>query len=57
MTSAKKNLWVGLDLGGTKMLATIYDDAFHSLGKAKQKTLGHQGQEAGLIRMMLRRKL
>lgn len=52
MTTTKtKDFWVGFDLGGTKMLATIYDDTWTAIGKAKQKTLGHQGQKAGLGRM------
>ena len=46
-----KDVWVGFDLGGTKMLAVIYDGDFRPLGKAKQKTLGHKGLESGLKRM------
>lgn len=50
--SKTDNVWVGFDLGGTKMLAVVYDENFKALGKAKQKTLGYQGQRAGLRRMI-----
>lgn len=41
---------VGFDLGGTKMLATVYDSDFTSLARRKRKTRGHEGFEAGLTR-------
>lgn len=44
-------VWVGLDLGGTKMLAKIFDEQFRELGSAKKKTEGHRGMAAGLKRM------
>lgn len=44
-------VWVGLDLGGTKMLAKVFDEHFRELGSAKKKTEGHRGMEAGLKRM------
>jgi len=50
MDQAQK-VWIGLDLGGTKMLAVVYDDAFKELGKAKCKTRGNEGPAAGLARM------
>ena len=45
--NGEKN-WIGFDLGGTKMLATIYDHKFKKLGKARKKTKGREGMEAGL---------
>ncbi len=45
-------VWVGLDLGGTKMLAKIFDEQFRELGAAKKKTEGHRGMAAGLKRMV-----
>lgn len=51
MTSSKQKLWAGLDLGGTKMLAKVFDEKFRELGKAKMKTEGHRGMKAGLKRM------
>jgi len=45
-------VWVGLDLGGTKMLANVFDDKYRVLGRAKQKTQGARGARAGLKRMI-----
>lgn len=45
-------VWVGLDLGGTKMLANVFDDEYRVLGRAKQKTQGAKGARAGLKRMV-----
>ncbi|MEM7700135.1 MAG: ROK family protein [Verrucomicrobiota bacterium] len=50
--SKKDRIWIGFDLGGTKMLAKVYNDDFEILGKAKQKTLGAQGVKSGLKRMV-----
>jgi glucokinase len=38
--------WIGFDLGGTKMLATVFDDAFESTGRERKKTKGYEGTEA-----------
>ncbi|MGH7127289.1 MAG: ROK family protein [Planctomycetaceae bacterium] len=43
--------WVGFDLGGTKMLATVFDAAFQPLGRERKKTRGHEGADAGLERI------
>lgn len=43
--------WIGFDLGGTKMLAVVYDGDFKQLGKARKKTKGREGKEAGLKRI------
>jgi len=45
-------VWVGFDLGGTKMLAKVFDDNYETLGRAKQKTLGAKGVRSGLKRMV-----
>ncbi|MFK7767954.1 MAG: ROK family protein [Mariniblastus sp.] len=50
-SNSKKTHWVGFDLGGTKMLATVYNDKFEQLGKARRKTKGRDGMEAGLKRI------
>ena len=53
MANDKKNrLWVGFDLGATKMLAKIYDDAFRELGRSKSKTKANLGMDAGLERIV-----
>jgi glucokinase len=46
-----ENIWVGFDLGGTKMLATIYDADFQKLGKKRKKTRGYEGQDVGSERI------
>ena len=43
---------MGFDLGGTKMLAKIYDADFNECGSFKSKTEGHRGKKAGLKRMV-----
>ena len=42
---------VGFDLGGTKMLAAIYDQSFTEVGRHRRKTKGHEGAERGLRRI------
>ena len=44
--------WAGFDLGGTKMLAKIFDSEYKTLGKKRRKTKGHTGVEMGLERMV-----
>jgi glucokinase len=38
--------WVGVDLGGTKTLAGVFDDRFHLAGRAKESTPYAQGPGA-----------
>jgi len=47
----KDSVWVGFDLGGTKMLAAVYDQDFAFLGKKRKATRGHEGSDAGLDRL------
>jgi glucokinase len=42
---------VGFDLGGTKMLAVVYDDDFQTLGRKRTKTNAQEGKKAGLVRI------
>lgn len=44
--------WLGFDLGGTKMLATLYDAEWNPLCSKKRKTKGHEGADAGLERIV-----
>ena len=46
-----KDCWVGFDLGGTKMLATVFDTKFQPLGKRRKKTRGHEGMDVGQKRI------
>lgn len=50
-TDAADRVWVGFDLGGTKMLAALFDDEFTLLGKRRRKTRGSQGAESGMSRI------
>ncbi|MEZ6062020.1 MAG: ROK family protein [Planctomycetaceae bacterium] len=34
----QKQVWVGFDLGGTKMMAAVFDDDYKLLGKKRRKT-------------------
>lgn len=43
--------WVGFDLGGTKMMATVFDSDFKTLGRERKKTKGHEGVDAGIARI------
>ena len=48
----KNGYWVGFDLGGTKMLATVFDASFKPLVRKRKKTRGFEGEKAGLERIM-----
>lgn len=47
----KASHWIGFDLGGTKMLATVFNEDFEQVGKARKKTKGRDGMESGLKRI------
>ncbi|MBC8355258.1 MAG: ROK family protein [Planctomycetes bacterium] len=51
-TVEKKNHWIGLDLGGTKMLATVYDADFKPLGRKRRRTKGTEGAESVTSRIV-----
>ncbi len=44
--------WLGFDLGGTKMLSTVFDSDYQILGRRRKKTNGHEGPEAGMVRIV-----
>ncbi|MEM7811835.1 MAG: ROK family protein [Planctomycetota bacterium] len=50
--SSARTLSVGVDIGGTKMYAVVYDEKFKAVGRARRKTKGHQGAEAGVERVI-----
>ena len=52
MGDEKKNRFIGFDLGGTKMLAVVFDGKFNPLGQARKKTKGAEGAEAGMDRII-----
>lgn len=45
-------VWVGIDIGGTKMLAAVFDPSFQVLGTERKRTRGHAGVRAGMKRMV-----
>ena len=52
MTETTQPCWVGFDLGGTKMLAAVYNSEFEVLARKRKKTKGHEGTDAGLERIV-----
>jgi len=48
----QKSYRVGFDLGGTKMMAAVFDADFEITGRRRRKTKGQQGAEAGLERIV-----
>ncbi len=47
----KVKFYIGFDLGGTKMLATVMDEKYHALGSARKATNGSDGAVRGLKRI------
>ena len=47
----ERDLWLGFDLGGTKMMACVCDADFRILGRKRKATKGHEGSEAGVDRV------
>ena len=43
---SKTTYWLGVDLGGTKMLAALFNDKFKVLAERKEKTSGQDGAKA-----------
>ncbi len=50
-TAKRTNSWVGFDLGGTKMMAAVYDSSFGQLARIRRKTKGHDGEKVGVARI------
>ena len=44
--------WIGVDLGGTKILAGLFDEQFRLLARVKQSTTPEQGAEAVVARIV-----
>ncbi len=47
----KATYWVGFDLGGTKMMATVFDANFKAVASDRRKTKGNLGLESVLERI------
>ena len=50
--TSERDLWIGIDLGGTKMFAAVCDANFEIVGRKRKSTKGHQGAEAGVERVV-----
>ena len=50
--SRDNDRWVGFDLGGTKMLAAVFDEKFRIVARQRKKTKGQDGPEAGMRRIV-----
>lgn len=48
---SKTTYWLGVDLGGTKMLAALFNDKFKVLAERKEKTSGQDGAKAVVARL------
>ena len=51
MAANQKNVWIGFDLGGTKMLAVAYDEKWGVVGRQRRKTRGRDGSDSGIERI------
>jgi glucokinase len=51
MATKSKNLWVGFDLGGTKMLTIAYDENWKPIARRRRKTRGREGSDSGIERI------
>jgi glucokinase len=49
---ADSKTWVGFDLGGTKMMAVVFDGQWRVLGRKRRKTKGNEGAKAGRERII-----
>ena len=47
-----KDHWIGFDLGGTKMLAQVYDADLEPLGRERKRTKASAGIDSGLDRIV-----
>src|ERR1035437_4274677 len=43
--------WVGFDLGGTKMMAAVFDAGFKIVGSERKRTKAEKGVESGVERI------
>src|SRR6056297_45981 len=51
MAANDEKIWIGFDLGGTKMLSIAYDDQWKELGRRRRKTRGREGSDNGAERI------
>jgi glucokinase len=51
MAANQEKVWIGFDLGGTKMLTVAYDQQWGELGRRRRKTRGRDGSDSGVERI------
>lgn len=51
MVGTTKDIWIGFDLGGTKMLAIAYDQNWKAIARRRRKTRGRDGSDSGVQRI------
>lgn len=51
MAEKSDDIWIGFDLGGTKMLSIAYDANWKELGRRRRKTRGRDGSDSGIARI------
>lgn len=51
MAEKSDDIWIGFDLGGTKMLTIAYDADWNVLGRRRRKTRGREGSDSGIARI------
>lgn len=51
MSTAASPVWIGFDLGGTKMMAVVFDEELRPIGRRRRKTRGSEGSDSGLDRI------
>lgn len=51
MNETNGPVWIGFDLGGTKMMAVVFDDSLTPLARRRRKTRGNEGADSGLDRV------
>jgi glucokinase len=51
MAANQEKVWIGFDLGGTKMLTVAYDQQWKELGRRRRKTRGRDGSDSGVERI------
>jgi glucokinase len=51
-SSSKNRYWLGFDLGGTKMMAAVFDKQFNIISVRRKKTKDGKGARSGLKRIV-----
>ncbi|MEW6041983.1 MAG: ROK family protein [Elusimicrobiota bacterium] len=49
---SKKKYWLGFDLGGTKMMAIVFNESFKKISSERNKTMVYEGKKAVLERIL-----